>query len=121
MQTRKPDTRTVPPIESKTQWNTLIESIESEGDAIVESESGAKAALISYEEFLEIKEARRKWRYEEGLERLRQLEEEQALRNSDLSEEEVERIALEVGREIRESLNEKYRSGVIGFPHRDPE
>jgi hypothetical protein len=41
MQTRDPDTRTVPPIETKKQWNTLIESVETEGDAIVQSESRA--------------------------------------------------------------------------------
>jgi hypothetical protein len=51
MQTRDPDTRTTPPLEPKKQWNTLVET---EENALVQSESGTKAVLISYGEFQEI-------------------------------------------------------------------
>lgn len=53
MQTRNPETRTVPPIESREQWDELVKTIESGGDAIVESEGGSKVAEIPYDEFLE--------------------------------------------------------------------
>lgn len=121
MQTRNPGPRTIPPIESREQWDALVETIETEGDAIVESKSGRKVAVISYDEFLEYQEQRKARLREEAFARLRKIEERQSRRNADLSDEDIERMTLDAGREIRESLNEKYRAGVIGVPERDPE
>lgn len=121
MQTRDPKTRTVPPIESREQWDELVKTIETEGDAIIESEGGRKVAVISYNEFQEYQEARRNRLREEALARLQVLEEQQARRTEDVSEEEIERISVEAGREIRKALNEKYRAGLIDLPEREAE
>lgn len=121
MQTRQSTTRTVPPIESRQQWDDLVSTIETEGDAIVENESGRKVAVISYDEFLEYQEQRKARLREEAFARLREIEERQARRNADLSDEEIERISIEAGREVRESLNEKYRAGLLDVPERDRE
>lgn len=110
MQPIDPNPRTVPPVTSEEQWNALVESIETEGDAIVESESGAKAVLISYEEFQEIREQRRKKQAAEAFERLQESMKKQELLSKDLSEEETERIAQEFSRDFYEDLADR---GII--------
>lgn len=121
MQTRNPEPRTVPPIESREQWDALVETIETEGDAIVESKGGRKVAVISYDEFLE-HQAQRKVRLRtDAYARLQEALKGQAERNADLSEDDIERMSLEAGREIRESLNRQHRAGIIGLPERNPE
>ena len=112
MQTRQPTTRTVPPIESKEQWNQLVESIETEGDAIVENERGEKVAVISYEEFLEYREQRRKQLAAEGYARLQKALEGQDERNSDLSQEEIEELA---DRASREAIDDLAAEGKLKF------
>lgn len=112
MQTRDADPRTVPPVESKKQWNALIESIETEGDAIVESESGARAVLISYDDFLEFQEQRKARLREEAFARLREMEERQSRRNADLSDEEIEELAE---RASREAFDELVAEGKLVF------
>lgn len=104
MQTRKPDVRTVPPVESRQQWNALVESIATEGNAIVEGSSGEKVAVISYEEFLAYQQERQKRLLEGAIARLEEMEERQSRRNADLSEEQVEELAERFSREVIDNL-----------------
>jgi PHD/YefM family antitoxin component YafN of YafNO toxin-antitoxin module len=104
MQTRNPDPRTVPPIESREQWDALVETIETEGDAIVESTGGQKVAVISYDEFLAYQEQRKARLREEAYARLREMEERQSQRNADLSEQEIEELAERFSREVIDDL-----------------
>ena len=113
MQTRQP-TRTVPPIESKEQWNELVESIETEGDAIVENERGEKVAVISYDEFLAYNEQRSKQLASEAYARLQETLVGQDERNADLTEEEIEELA---DRASREAIDELAAEGKLVFEH----
>ncbi|HWV23025.1 MAG TPA: hypothetical protein VNZ58_02455 [Thermomicrobiales bacterium] len=121
MQTRKPDLRIVPPVESQEQWDALVESVSSEGDAIVESRSGKKAVIISYDEFLDIQEQRKSKLREEAFARLQDALKDQAERNADLSDEDIEELANRANREIREELNRKYRTGLLVLPGENEE
>ena len=104
MQTPNPDPRTIPPIESREQWDELVETIETEGDAIVENESGRKVAVISYDEFLEYQEQRKTRLRDEAYAKLQQALDGQAERNADLSEEEIEELAERFSREVIDDL-----------------
>jgi PHD/YefM family antitoxin component YafN of YafNO toxin-antitoxin module len=104
MPTRNPDPRTVPPIESREQWDALVETIETEGDAIVESKGGRKVAVISYDEFLAYQEQRKVRLREEAYTRLQEALKGQAERNADLSEDEIEELAERFSREVIDDL-----------------
>lgn len=110
MQTRQPTPRTVSRRTFTEQWDELIDSLATEGNAIVESKSGTKAAMISYDEFLEFQEQRKKRLREEAYARLQEAMKEQEKLSQDLSEEEAERIAQEFSREFYEDLADR---GVI--------
>lgn len=112
MQTRQRTIRKIPPIESKEQWNALVESIETEGDAIVENERGEKVAVISYDEFLEYREQRRKERTAEAYARLQQALKGQDERNADLTEDQIEELA---DRASREAIKEIAAEGKLVF------
>lgn len=112
MQTRQSTTRTVPPIESKEQWNALLETIATEGDVIVESESGEKFAVVSYEEFLDYQEQRRKKLAAEAYSRLQDELRGQDECNADLSEEEIEELAE---RASREAIDDLVAEGKLTF------
>lgn len=121
MQSRKPAPRTVPPVESKEQWDALVDSISSEGDVIIESRSGERAVIISYEEFLELLEQRKRKLREKTYAGLQKALKDQVECNANLSDEEVEKLAHRAGWEIREELNRKYRAGLLSFPNDDQE
>jgi PHD/YefM family antitoxin component YafN of YafNO toxin-antitoxin module len=112
MQGRDPNTRTIPPIQSKEQWDALVKTIETEGDAIVESESGAKVAVIPYDEFLELQEQRKNRLREEAYVRLQEAMKEQEKLNQEISEEEAEQIAQEFSRDFYDDLADR---GVINI------
>lgn len=107
-------TRTISSNEAKQRWGSLINAVVENGDeVIVESYGKPKVAVIPYEEFLEYHEDRVRRRRKEALARLRELEKQQTDRNTDLTEEEIERIAIQVGREINERVNQRYQDGLL--------
>lgn len=112
MQARQPDTRTVPPIESEDQWESLVETIATNGDAIVESKSGTKVAVISYEEFIAYQAQRKQARIDEAYAQLMEALKGQDERNADLSDEDVEALAE---RASRESFDELVAEGKLIF------
>jgi hypothetical protein len=90
----------------------LVKTIETEGDAIVESESGAKVAVIPYDEFLELQEQRKNRLREEAYVRLQEALKGQDERNADLTEEEIEELA---DRATREAIDELAAEGKLVF------
>lgn len=112
MQARQPKTRTVPPIKSEDQWESLVETIATNGDAIVESESGTKVAVISYEEFVDYQAQRRQRQIDEAYAQLQEALKGQGERNADLSDEEIEALA---NRAVREAIDDLAAEGKLVF------
>lgn len=92
----------------KQRWGAMMSDVSSPDDAvIVESHGKPKVAVISYgrfEKMLELEEkARRAW----ALEQLRELEERIGDRNRDLTDEQMEELAVRAGREINMAAYER--------------
>lgn len=110
MAKQRPTVRTISSNEAKQRWGALMNAVVDNGDEVViESHGKPKVAVISYEEFQEFAELREQRRRDEALAWMRDFEKRQAEGNTDLTEEEVERIAIEVGREVNQAVNERWR------------
>lgn len=95
--------------DAKQHWGSVMNAASSPDDAvIVESHGKPKVAVISYDRFEKLQEleeqARRAW----ALEQLRQLEEQFRDRNNDLTDEQIEELAVKVGREINQAVYERW-------------
>jgi len=107
--------------DAKQRWGSVMSLASSPDDAvIVESHGKPKVAVISYDRFEKLQEleqqARRAW----ALEQLRELEERIGDRNRDLTDEQIEELAVRAGREINQELYEQWLAGS-GAGHRDHE
>jgi prevent-host-death family protein len=103
----EPRTRTVSSNEAKQHWGAMMKAA-SEGEAvIVESHGQPKAVVISPEAFEELRQARERQRREEAMRLLQEIEASYDGRNDDLTEEQVEEIAVRAGREINRSVAER--------------
>ena len=122
MRPQRPEIKTISSNEAKQRWGSVINAVVKDGnEVVVESHGKPTVAVISYDEFIEYRAARDRKHREEALARLRAMEKRQVERNSDLTEEEIERIALEVGREINERVYQRYRAGLLDRPEIEPE
>lgn len=95
--------------EAKQHWGSVMNGVSRPDDAvIVESHGKPKVAVISYDRFEKLQEleeqARRAW----AMEQLRQLEERIDNRNSDLTDEQIEELAVRAGREINQAAYERW-------------
>jgi len=107
--------------DAKQHWGSVMSLANSPDDAvIVESHGKPKVAVISYDRFEKLQEleqqARRAW----ALEQLRELEQRIGDRNRDLTDEQIEELAVRAGREINQELYEQWLAGS-GASHRDHE
>lgn len=107
-------TRTISSNEAKQRWGSVIQSVSEDGDrVVVESHGKAKVAVVSVKDLERLEALEQRERREEALTQLRALEERIGDRNADLTGEEVEEIAIRVGREINERVNQRYRAGLL--------
>ena len=92
--------RTVSATEAKNRLGAYLREVQrGEGDVIIESHGRPTAVLISYDAYRELRAVQEKQRRQEAMEALWRLRDEVRARNQDLSEEEADAIADEVGRE----------------------
>lgn len=105
-------TRTVSSNDAKQHWGAMIKAANSGEAVIVESHGKPKAVVISPEAFEEYQTARENQRRAELVKQLEELQLRQAERNKDLTDEQVEEIAVRVGREINRAVAERHRAIV---------
>lgn len=96
-------TRTVSSNEAKQHWGAMMKAASEGEDVIVEWHGKPKAVVISPEAFEELREARERQRREEAIRLLNEIES----TYDDLTEEEVEGIAVQAGREINRAVAER--------------
>lgn len=93
----------------KHRWGSVMGAVNDPDDAvIVQSHGKPKVAVISYDRFEKLQELEDKARRAWALEQLRQLEQRIGARNSDLSAEQIEELAVATGREINRAAYERW-------------
>jgi prevent-host-death family protein len=91
---------TVSATEAKNRLGTIIGRVSrGEDDVVIENHGKPTAVLISYELYRELREAQDRLRRREAMDALWRLRDEVRARNQDLTEEEADAIAEDVGRE----------------------
>lgn len=94
----------------KQRWGSVMRTVKVPNDAVVvESHGRPMVAVIPYDEFADFQEFKELRRRQQLLARLDQLEARFGNRNSDLSENEIEEIAVRAGREINRAVAERHR------------
>lgn len=103
--------------EVKQRWGSVMSTAkETDNAVIVKSHGTPLVAVIPYDEFADFQEFKEKRRREELLRRLDQLEARYDGRNDDLSDEEVNELAVRAGREINRAVAERHRKRVADLP-----
>lgn len=106
-QRKTPRVRTVSANEAKQRWGAMMKAVTEGEDVIVESHGKPKAVVISPEAFEELRRARVRQRREEASQLLREIEATYDGRNDDLSDEEIEKIAVRAGRAINRKVADR--------------
>lgn len=92
--------KTVSATEAKNRLGAFLREVSrGENDVIIESHGKPTAVLLSYETYRQFRELQDRQRRRDAMEALRQLRAEVRARNLDLTEEEADAIADDVGRE----------------------
>jgi prevent-host-death family protein len=113
MRRTPPNVKTLSSNEAKQRWGSVISAVSDHGErVVVESHGKPKVAVVSVHDLERLEALDERERRDEALTWLREFEKRQAERNADLTEEEVERIAVEVGREINRTVAERWRQRV---------
>ena len=100
--------KTVSATEAKNRLGALLGELKNGTDAIVIEHHGRpRAVIVSAEEWTLLNDARTRLRRQEAWERIRQLAEEVGARNADLTVEEAEALADEIGNEAKRRLVER--------------
>lgn len=103
-------TQTVSSNEAKQHWGAIIRAASNGEDVVVESHGKPRAAVISIERLEKLHELETKERREVAVRKLREIEARYDGRNDDLTEEQVEEIAVREGREINRAVAERLRA-----------
>ncbi|MGH2532593.1 MAG: type II toxin-antitoxin system Phd/YefM family antitoxin [Thermomicrobiales bacterium] len=91
--------KTISTTEAKNQLSAMIGWAEENRDeVIVESHGRPRAAIVSYEAYEEMVELKERFRRQDALARLRQLDVESSMRNQELAEGEADELALRFSR-----------------------
>lgn len=97
--------------EVKQRWGSVMSTVKVPDDAVVvESHGKPQAAVISFARFEKLRELEKEERREQALLRLREIEARYDGRNDDLTEEQIEEIAVRAGREINRAVAERHRA-----------
>lgn len=96
--------------EAKQRWGSVMSTVKVPEDAVVvESHGKPKAAVISFERFEKLRELEKQAERERALRWLREFEAAYDGRNDDLTEEQIEELAVRAGREINRAAAERQR------------
>lgn len=91
--------------EAKNRIGSLLLYVSTKGqEVIIESDGKAKAVLMSFEAYQEVQELREQKRRADALNELRALRDEVRARNQALSEQDAQKLADRVAREIVDDL-----------------
>lgn len=104
--------KTISSTDAKLDWNAIISAASSGDDVIVEVHGRPKTVMISFEAYQQVQVVREQQRRTKAVERLTALQRRQAERNSDLTEDEIEEIAICVGREVNAAVAKKWRASL---------
>ncbi len=108
--------RTISASELKNSLGAVLRKVRNDEESIViEQRRVPAAAIISIEDFRLLREAKERRRREGLLEQLRQLNERLAARQKDMSTEEADRLAEELGNAIMDAVVEKNRDRFEQF------
>jgi prevent-host-death family protein len=92
--------KTVSATEAKNRLGTFLGEVSrGENDVIIESHGKPTAVLLSYEAYRQLRELQDRQRRQEAMAAIWRLREEVRAKNQDLTEEEADAIAEDVGRE----------------------
>lgn len=95
--------------EVKAQLDSLLDqSNDRFDDIIVERNGEPRAVIVSFAEYQAVAELRQALRQEQVIAELEQLRASVAARNEGLAEEQVEKIAVQAGREVIEAVIAKH-------------
>ncbi len=106
--------KTVSATEAKVHLGSLLEWCETRDEVIIERRGRPRAALISVEQYDELRRLREDARRRDALARLDALAESLQGRNADLTEEEAERLADRGVREAIEGLGARGKARFSG-------
>lgn len=101
-------TRTMSSNEAKQNWGQVMAIADEPGAAIVvESHGKPRVAIIPVDDLEAFRKLQREARREEGLRMLREIQAAYDGRNDDLTEDEVNDLAVRAGREINQAVAER--------------
>ncbi len=103
-------TRSISSNEAKQKWGAMISAASNGDDVIVEVHGKPKTVMISFEEYQQLREVREQQRRVELVKRFDALQRRLEGRNQDLTEAQVEEIAVRAGREINAAVADKRRA-----------
>jgi prevent-host-death family protein len=105
--------KTVSATDAKSNFRSLLDWTGETGDAVIVERRGRPVGVIlSYTAFEDLKDREERLRRQEAWAKLHQLREELAERNSDLTQEEADRIA---DRAVRDTIDAMVEKGAIRF------
>jgi PHD/YefM family antitoxin component YafN of YafNO toxin-antitoxin module len=104
--------KTISSDEVRQQWDTVVGIAKGGDDVVIQSSGETQVVVISPEAYRELQEAREKLRRSEAVSRLEALRRRQAERNKDLTDEEIDEIAIQTGRQINEAATRIWRESL---------
>ena len=106
---RNTKVRTVSANEAKQRWGAMMTSVSEGTRVIVESHGKPRVAVISVDDLERLQALEERERREDAMRLLREIEANYDGRNDDLSEAEIEELAVRAGREINRAVTERLR------------
>lgn len=97
---------------ARQDWDAMISAASNGDNVIIEVGGKPKAVVISPETYAELQQARKQQRREQAMQMLREIEARYDGRNDDLTEAEIEEIAVRAGREINRAVADRARNGA---------
>lgn len=102
--------KTVTATEAKNRLGSYLGDVSrGEGDVVIENHGKPMAVLVSYDDYRDLREVQVRQRRREAMEELRRLRAEVRAVNQDLTEEEADAIAEEIGSEAIARVMERNR------------
>jgi len=109
--------RTMSANEAKQNWGALMRAArEDDGLVIVESHGKPKVIVLSYDEYEAFQTFKEEQRRKELLRRLDAFEARWGGRNTDLSDEQIEEVAVRAGRDINRGAAERHKDRFKSNP-----
>jgi prevent-host-death family protein len=104
--------KTVSSTEAKNRLGALIGEVEQSAEGIVVEHHGRpRVVIVPADLWVKVNEVYERARVQEAWERLQRISDEVRARNQDLTQEEADAIADEIGDEVKRRIADRLRSG----------